>query len=114
MFSAHRCAVGPKVDLRQLAACLFLQNSQPYQALFGPKSLHLDHRFESLDGESVPSPVRRHSDAPTIHVSVPLMRSFLADEIESVAGEGCDHLSGRERTDAAVVDAHALDRKSVV
>jgi hypothetical protein len=37
------------------------------------------------------------------------MRSFLANEIKSVAGEGGDHLSGCKRTDAAVIDAHALD-----
>ena len=46
-----------------------------------------------------------HRDASAVGVSVALMRSLLADEIESIAGEGGDDLSGCERADAAVVDA---------
>jgi len=56
----------------------------------------------------IPSPVRRHRDAPAVRVAVTLMRSFLADEAKPVVGEGGDRLSGCERPDAAIVDAHAL------
>ena len=90
-------------------ARLFPHDPQADEIVLGPKGLCLDHRFEGLNGEGVPSLVRRHRDASAVVVSVALMRSFLADEIESVAGEGGDHLSGCKRTDAAVVDAHALD-----
>ena len=53
--------------------------------------------------------MRRNRDAPSIGVSVALMRSFLTDEIESVAGESSDYFSGCDRPDAAVVDTHGLD-----
>lgn len=72
---------------------LFLCNPQPDEIALSPEGLHFDHRLQGFDGEGVPSSMRRNRDAPSIGVSVALMRSFLADEIESVAGESSDYFS---------------------
>lgn len=56
------------------------------------------------------SPIRivwRDCNAPAIGVSVTLVRSNLADEIETVAGERRGQFSGSERLQATIVDGHA-------
>ena len=65
----------------------------------------IDFRVLMVNVSPLPS-VRRHGHAAAVRVAVALVRSALADEIETIAREGGDEFSGRERPEIAIVDGH--------
>ena len=67
---------------------------KPFEILFGPTSLPLNHRLKSFDGECIALSMRRHGYAPSIGMAESLMRSGLADERKTIALKGADQLSG--------------------
>jgi hypothetical protein len=52
--------------------------------------------------------MRRNGYTPAVVMFKPLMRSRLTSEIESVADESCDQISGGQRTEATIIDGHVL------
>jgi len=60
-------------------------------------------------GNVSPRPVRRDGYAPAVRMFVALMRSTLAYEIEAIAGQRGDQLTGGKRTEATIIDGHFLD-----
>ena len=54
--------------------------------------------------------MRRHNHTAAVRMAIALMRSGLTDKIETIACQGCNHFSGRQRTETTVIEGHGLDR----
>lgn len=86
-----------------------LNQLDAFQIVFGTARLRFYHRLQRFYRERIPSSVGRYGHALPVRMAVALMRSFLPDEIKTIAGKRSDGFSGSERPKATVVDGHGLD-----
>ncbi len=87
-------------------------SAKPAEVLPCPAGLLLDNRFQGFDCEGIAAGMGRYCDPASVLMVVALVRSLLANEVEAIALQGCDELPRGERTQATIVNGHALSRQS--
>ena len=64
--------------------------SKPRQVIFRPAGLQLDHGFQGLDSESIPTPVIRNRDPPAVGLTIMTVSAGLPSENEAISDQRAD------------------------